>query len=65
MGASDIVACEGNMQPPGLSHLSRATITESNMDSRRRKYPIHSEMITSTFSGSSTSSTVDWMICEG
>ena len=46
------------MAPPSLSQRSRATMTESNMDSRSRKYPIHSLMMTSTFSGSSTSSTV-------
>jgi hypothetical protein len=49
MGARYILAWLGNMAPPSLSHRSRATITESNIDSRRRKYPIHSEMITSTF----------------
>eukprot|EP00961_Rhodomonas_salina_P246785 3333811-Rhodomonas_salina.1 len=33
---------------PGLSHLSRAKRTESNMASYKRQYPIHSETITST-----------------
>lgn len=36
------------MTPVGFSQRSRAQITESNIDSRRRKYPIHSEIITST-----------------
>jgi hypothetical protein len=34
--------------PPGASHRSRATNTESSIASKRRKYPIHSEMIMST-----------------
>lgn len=44
------------MAPPGRSHLSRAYRTDDTIDSRSRKYPIHSERITSTFSGSSSCS---------
>lgn len=40
------------------SHLSRAYKTVSNMFSNNKKYPIHSEIIISTFgTGSSSSST--------
>lgn len=35
--------------------------TESSIDSRRRKYPIHSETMMSTFSGSSRSSAFVWI----
>ena len=61
MGAMYMLAWLGYMAPPGLRNLSRATRTESSMDSRSRKYPIHSEMMMSTFSGSSMLSIVPWM----
>ena len=47
--------------PSGLSHLFLARMTESNMLSRRRIYPIHSETIMSTLQGKSKSSTDDCM----
>ena len=37
------------MAPPGLRNLSLARMTESSMDSRRRKYPIHSLTMMSTW----------------
>ena len=42
MAATTIAAPLGTMRPPGTSHRSRATMTESSMDSYSRKYPIHS-----------------------
>lgn len=56
------VATSGNINPPERKNLSRAAITESNMPSCRRKCPIHSEIMMSTFPspGSDTSSTLLW-----
>jgi hypothetical protein len=46
---------------PAFIQRSRATMRESNIDSRSKKYPIHSEMMTSTFSSISMSSTEAWI----
>lgn len=47
----------GNMTPFVFKYLSRAYIKLSNIDSNNKKYPIHSETMTSTFStGKLTSS---------
>mmetsp|Transcript_39894 Transcript_39894/g.68468 ORF Transcript_39894/g.68468 Transcript_39894/m.68468 type:complete len:276 (-) Transcript_39894:245-1072(-) len=58
IGASISRAVAGYIFPPGRSHRSRASSTDSTIDSRSKKYPIHSETMTSTCSGSVTSSSV-------
>ena len=53
----------GKMRPPDPSHLSRAKMTESSIPSVKREKPIHSDTMMSTvFTGSSTSSTSPWMM---
>ena len=50
---------------PGFKYLSRADKTDSNMLSKSKKLPIHSEMIVSTCSGNSMSSIfpgMTWMM---
>ncbi len=49
------------MAPPGLSQRSRAAITGASIPSSIPNPPSHSETITSTGSGSSTSSTSPWI----
>jgi hypothetical protein len=52
-----IVALSGKINPLGARYLSLAYRTVSNIDSYSKKYPIHSEIMMSTFgNGSSTSS---------
>lgn len=57
MAARYKVAVSGKMRPPFFKYLSRANKTVSSIDSYRRKYPIHSEMmISNSCRGSSESS---------
>lgn len=56
-------ALSGNIRPSCYNHLSRAYNTQSSMLSYKRKYPIHSLIIMSTFyTGNSTSSTFPFII---
>ena len=51
-----IDAVSGNIKPSSFNHLSLANNTVSNIDSYNKKYPIHSEIIISTFSTGRTAS---------
>jgi len=57
-----MVALSGKISPSLARYLSRAYKTVSSMLSYKRKYPIHSEMMMSTFGkGSSISSIFPWI----
>mmetsp|Transcript_16057 Transcript_16057/g.60734 ORF Transcript_16057/g.60734 Transcript_16057/m.60734 type:complete len:276 (+) Transcript_16057:291-1118(+) len=60
-GEKNIVPVVGNILPAGLRNRSRAAMKLSSMRSCTSRKPIGSEMITSAFSGSSTSSTFPLM----
>ena len=71
MAARYKVAVSGKIRPSFFKYLSRANKTVSSIDSYRRKYPIHSEMmISNSCRGSSESSSfpltrvISWSNCQ-